>query len=111
MGKFELPKIEPPLSPSENYAEAAISKIRTIEGNLKADEALSVYCQTADGRMRVSSLQITGGHIIFVIGSDDSGVECCHISASSALQLTCKVTKVAADTKRSKIGFDVLRKS
>jgi hypothetical protein len=107
VNRFNMPQFELPPSFSESYTKAVIEKIRTIEGNLKPDQALAVYCQTAEGRMRVLSLQFTGGAVIFALGLDDENGECCHISTSFALQLTCKVTKVAPDSKKAPIGFDL----
>jgi hypothetical protein len=111
VNRFEMPQFELPPSFSESYTNAVVEKIRTIEGNLKPDEGLVMYCQTADGRMRVMSLQFTGGHVIYALGMDDKNVECCHIAATSSLQLTCKVIKVAADTKKAAIGFTFPPKS
>ena len=101
---FDMPQIKM-RSMSESYTDAVVEKIRGIEENLKPDEVLNVYCETADGRMRVGSLQFTSSMVVLAHGVDDHNVPTCLISSSSALQLTCKITKSESNTKKATIGF------
>ena len=98
-------------SMSENFTDAVVEKIKTIEGNLKPDEVLNVYCETPDGRMRVGSLQFTNAPVVLVYGMDDHDVATCLISTSFALELVCKVTKGNPNQKKIPIGFDLPSKA
>ena len=95
------------VSMSESYIDAVTTKIRSIEGNLKPDQALTLFAETAEGRVRVFSLQFTSSPVVFVLGLDDEDNETCLISTSFALQMVCKITKADVGQKRAPIGFDL----
>jgi hypothetical protein len=102
-----MTQFERGMTPSESHIRTAIEIIREIEGNLKADDVLSVYCEATGGSIHVKRFQFKEGTIL-VHGFDESNNQACLISSGEALQLTCKVTKGKSDVKKVPIGFNPL---
>lgn len=108
--QFKLPhmKMSEVASSSGSYAQAIIDQIRAIENTVSPDSALSVYCEVAGGAVKVQRLEFTNSALIVVHGVDAEGNSTAFISTSSALQLTCKVTKAEAGAPNMPIAFDLL---
>jgi hypothetical protein len=104
MTPFEMGRIP---SFSERYTNAVIDKIRTMEDNLGPDQELRIFCNTAEGKVRVYRLQMTDQDVIVVHGLDEDDNPTYLISTSNVLELTCKMVKAQPNSPKTRIGFDV----
>jgi len=100
-------------NPKEAAAPAAtanpglvfLGQIQAMQKALKEDEELMVTLSSAGERIRVMEVFLPSPHVAVVGGLDANRQAVRVISAVEALQLVCKVTKVAAGAKPVRIGL------
>lgn len=70
-----------------------------MQKQLKEDEELVVAFHQGQERIRVMEIYVPAPQVVVLIGLDANRVLTRVISASAALQLTCKTAKAAAGAK------------
>jgi hypothetical protein len=80
--------------------------LRTMLTRLDADEDMAVYHFTGTETIKVAQLIFRGTHLVMVVGEDAKSnftISICHLDA---INLTCKIVKLAKNEPRKQaIGF------
>ena len=89
----------------ENPAAVVLGQIAAMQKALKEDEELVVTLHTGGERIRVMEI-FTPSRLMAVLSGQDADRNLTRvISAVEALQLVCKVMKVPAGVKPSRVGL------
>ena len=89
----------------ENPAAVVLGQIAAMQKALKEDEELVVTLHAGGERLRVMEIFTPSRQIAVLSGHDGERNLTRVISAVDALQLVCKVMKVAAGAKPARIGL------
>jgi hypothetical protein len=90
---------------AENPASVVMGQIAAMQKQLKEDEELFVTLGTGAEKIRVMEIFMPSPHVLVLSGIDADRNRARVISSVEALQLVCKVGKVAAGAKASRIGL------
>jgi hypothetical protein len=90
---------------AENPASVVMGQIAAMQKQLKEDEELFVTLGTGAEKIRVMEVFMPSPHVLVLRGIDADRNRARVISGVDALQLVCKVGKVAAGAKASRIGL------
>jgi hypothetical protein len=102
----EKPPEKAPAAPAvDNPAAVVLGQIAAMQKALKEDEELVVTLHTGGERLRVMEIFTPSRQIAVLSGHDGERNLTRVISAVDALQLVCKVMKVAAGAKASRVGL------
>jgi len=102
----EKPAEKPAAVPApENPTAVVLGQIAAMQKALKEDEELVVTLHTGGERLRVMEIFTPSRQIAVLSGHDGERNLTRVISAVDALQLVCKVMKVAAGTKPARVGL------
>ena len=102
----EKPTEKAPAAPAvDNPAAVVLGQIAAMQKALKEDEELVVTLHTGGERLRVMEIFTPSRQIAVLSGHDGERNLTRVISAVDALQLVCKVMKVAAGAKASRVGL------
>lgn len=88
-----------------NLVVIITERVKTLEANLKDDEALVVFCDAGRDRIRVKEFEFPNWHLAVVSGIDDDGNQTQRIAHVQNIELTCKVCKRQPNVKVTTIGF------
>jgi len=100
------PAAPQPQSPAaENPAAVILAQINGMQKVLKDDEELVVTIHQGAETIRVVETFAPSRHVIVLTGPDANRNLTRVISAADALQLVCKVMKVAPGTKPVRVGL------
>jgi hypothetical protein len=91
--------------PVENPAAVVLGQIAAMQKALKEDEELVVTLHTGGEKVRVMEIFTPSRQIAVLSGHDADRNLTRIVSAVDALQLVCKVTKVPAGAKASRVGL------
>ena len=98
-------KEPPPPPPAENAGTVVLGQIHAMQKSLKEDEELAVWFQHGSERLRVMEVFVPTRQVVVLSGHDAERNLTRVICAMEALQLVCKVMKVAAGVKPSRVGL------
>jgi hypothetical protein len=90
---------------AENPASVVMGQIAAMQKQLKEDEELFVTLGTGAEKIRVMEIFMPSPHVLVLSGIDADRNRARVISSVEALQLVCKVGKVAAGAKAARIGL------
>jgi hypothetical protein len=90
---------------AENPAGVVLGQIAGMQKALKEDEELVVTVGAGEEKIRVMEIFMPSPHVLVLSGIDADRNRARVISGVDALQLVCKVGKVAAGAKASRIGL------
>jgi len=97
---------EKPAAPAvENPAAVVLGQIAAMQKALKEDEELVVTMQAGGEKIRVMEIFTPSRHMAVLSGQDGERNLTRVVSAVDALQLVCKVMKVAAGGKATRVGL------
>jgi hypothetical protein len=99
------PEKAPGPPPVENPAGVVLGQIAAMQKALKEDEELVVTLHTGGERIRVMEIYAPSRLMAVLSGQDAERNLTRVISAVEALQLVCKVMKVAAGAKPARVGL------
>jgi hypothetical protein len=102
----EKPAEKPAAPPAaENPAAVVLGQIAAMQKALKEDEELVVTVQAGGERLRVMEIFMPSRGIAVLSGHDGDRNLTRVVSAVDGLQLVCKVMKVAAGAKATRVGL------
>jgi hypothetical protein len=87
----------------ENLVAVILAKVKALEANLQAGEALVVYCDAGKERIRVERFEFPNWHLAIVSGLDEEDNRAYRIENVQDIKLTCKIVKGLP--KKNSIGF------
>jgi hypothetical protein len=99
------PEKAPGPPPADNPAGVVLGQIAAMQKALKEDEELVVTLHTGGERIRVMEIYAPTRLMTVLSGQDAERNLTRVISAVEALQLVCKVMKVAPGTKPVRVGL------
>jgi len=103
--KEPAPPAQPQAPAAENPAAVILAQINGMQKVLKEDEELVVSVHQGSETIRVMEMFAPSRHVVVLTGPDANRTLTRIISAVEALQLVCKVTKVAPGTKPVRVGL------
>jgi hypothetical protein len=97
---------KPPAPPApDNPASVVLGQVAAMQKALKDDEELIVTLHTGGERIRVMEIFTPSRQMVVLSGHDGERCLTRVISGVDALQLVCKVVKVPAGAKASRVGL------
>jgi len=90
---------------AENPASVVMGQIAAMQKQLKEDEELFVTVGSGAEKIRVMEVFMPSPHVLVLSGIDADRNRARVITSVETLQLVCKVGKVAAGAKASRIGL------
>lgn len=99
---------EPPAPPQpqvENPAAVVLGQLHAMQKALKEDEELVVWFHSATERLRVMEVFAPSRQMLVLSGHDAERNLTRVVTAVDAVQLVCKVMKVAAGAKPQRVGL------
>jgi hypothetical protein len=101
----KTPEKPAPPAAAENPAAVVLGQIAAMQKALKDDEELVVTLEAGGERLRVMEIFTPSRQIAVLSGHDGERNLTRVISAVDALQLVCKVMKVAPGAKATRVGL------
>jgi len=95
----------PPPAPVANTGPVFVAQIQAMQKAVKEDEELWVTLTSGAEKIRVMEIFLPSPHVAVLGGIDGNRHPVRVISAVDALQVVCKVVKVAAGAKPLRIGL------
>jgi hypothetical protein len=96
---------QPQAPAAENPAAVILAQINGMQKVLKDDEELIVSVHQGSECIRVMEMFAPSRHVVVLTGLDANRNLTRVVSAVEALQLICKVTKIAPGTKPVRVGL------
>ena len=90
---------------AENPGGVVLGQIAGMQKALKEDEELLVTVGSGAEKIRIMEIFLPSPHVLVLSGLDVERNRARVVSSVEALQLVCKVVKVAAGAKASRIGL------
>jgi len=101
-------KDPPPPAPAaqpENVSSILLGQIHAMQKALKEDEELAVYLGTGAERIRVAEIFAPSRQVLVLGGTDAERNHVRVVAAVESIQLVCRVMRVPAGTKPSRVGL------
>lgn len=98
------PKPAAPPQP-ESMGAVVLAQVQAMQKALKEDEELVVLCSAAGETIRVLECFFPSWQVVVLTGANKDRVVTRVVSPVAALQLVCRVAKVAPGGKAARIGF------
>jgi hypothetical protein len=94
-----------PQGQAENSASVVLGQIAAMQKALKDDEELVVTFQSGGDRLRVMEIFTPSRNVVVLSGVDAERRGARAICGVEALALVCRVAKVPAGTKATRVGL------
>jgi hypothetical protein len=96
---------EQPAAQGDNVDAIIVGQIQAMQKALKVDEELVVLCGAGLETLRVLEVYVPHRRVIVLIGIDVEKIVTRVIAPAETLQLVCRVMKVTAGAKPTRIRF------
>lgn len=94
-----------PPAPSDNVGAMILAQVQAMQKALKDDEELVVICGAGVETLRVLDIFLPSWKVAVLTGIDMEKTVTRVVCAVDRLELTCKVMRVATDTKPARVRF------